>query len=58
MEEMILPEGSPTYNDLLAEKNRLLKENAKLIDELARARIRDKQLWGTLEDVCCSARPE
>lgn len=58
MEEMILPEGSPTYNDLLAEKNRLLKENAKLIDELARARIPDKQLWGTLEDVCCSARPE
>jgi hypothetical protein len=55
---MILPEGSPSYHDLLAEKNRLLKENAKLIDELARTRIRDKQLWGTLEDVCCSARPE
>lgn len=58
MEEMILPEGSPSYNELLEEKNRLLKENAKLVDELAKTRIRDKDLWGTLEDVCCSARPE
>ena len=58
MEEMILPEGSPTYNELLEEKNRLVRENAKLIDELAKTRIKDKDLWGTLEDVCCSARPE
>jgi len=57
-EEMILPEGSPSYNELLEEKNRLVRENAKLIDELAKTRIRDKDLWGTLEDVCCSARPE
>jgi hypothetical protein len=55
---MILPDGSPNYNELLAEKNRLVRENAKLIDELARTRIKDKDLWGTLEDVCCSARPE
>lgn len=54
----ILPEGSPTYNELLEEKNRLVKENAKLVDELAKTRIKDKDLWGTLEDVCCSARPE
>lgn len=58
MEEMILPEGSPSYNELLEEKNRLVRENAKLIDELAKTRIKDKDLWGTLEDVCCSARPE
>jgi hypothetical protein len=57
-EEMILPEGSPSYNELLEEKNRLVRENAKLIDELAKTRIKDKDLWGTLEDVCCSARPE
>jgi len=57
-EEMILPEGSPSYNELLEEKNRLVRENAKLVDELAKTRIRDKDLWGTLEDVCCSARPE
>ena len=57
-EEMILPEGSPSYNELLEEKNRILRENAKLVDELAKTRIRDKDLWGTLEDVCCSARPE
>ena len=58
LEEMILPEGSPSYNELLEEKNRLVRENAKLIDELAKTRIKDKDLWGTLEDVCCSARPE
>jgi hypothetical protein len=56
--DLILPDGSPHYNDLLAEKNRLVRENAKLVDQLAKTRIRDKELWGTLEDVCCSARPE
>ena len=54
----ILPDGSPSYNELLEEKNRMVRENAKLIDQLARTRITDKDLWGTLEDVCCSARPE
>jgi hypothetical protein len=55
---MILPDGSPNYNELLAEKNRLVRENAKLIDELAKTRIKDHDLWKTIEDVCCSAKPE
>lgn len=57
---MILPDGSPNYNDLLAENRRLLAENAKLIDQLSKANrvLCDKDLWATLEDVCCSNRPD
>lgn len=57
---MILPDGSPDYNELLEENRRLLAENAKLVGEVSKLKVMNQnhELWSAMEDVCCSKRPD
>lgn len=55
---LVVPDGSPSYPELMAERDRLLIQNARLIDELAKANQRADDNWDTIEDIACGARLE
>jgi malate/lactate dehydrogenase len=50
---LVVPDGSPTYAELLAERDRLLKENARLVEELSKEAARADNNWEVLESVAC-----
>ena len=52
---LLLEDGAPLYLDLRAERDRLLKLNAKLIDDLWKQKRIDRETWETLEDVATGA---
>lgn len=47
-----VPDGSPPYSQLMEERDRLIKENAKLIDLLAKNNP-PSDLWEVVECVAC-----
>lgn len=53
---VVVPDGSPTYTDLLAEREKLLKENARLVEALSAADRRSAEVWDCLETVCCGEK--
>ena len=55
---LLLEDGAPLYADLMAEKNRLLKLNAKLIDDLWKTTQIDQTTWSVVEDVATGAGVE
>lgn len=43
----------PSYDDLLAERDRLMQHNAQLISELCEVRAAAAEYWQVVESVAC-----
>jgi hypothetical protein len=54
---LVLEPGAPTYAQLLIERDKLLKENARLVGMMSRRTVEDRknELWGCVEDIACGA---
>jgi hypothetical protein len=55
---LVVPDGSPSYSELRDERDRLLRENARLVDQLAKVEAEKDGFWDTIEDIACGARIE